>query len=524
MFEEVLRYKVPGVTLPYWDSTLDSNMYSANGHPQDSVLWTGGFYGNGNGFVRDGPFAWQTPYGPLNRNHASGGRLITTQDVNTLFTIQSGGQVAAFLEDIHNSVHNWVGGQMSNIRISPVDPIFFMHHAYIDYLWWQWQMRVGAPRAFEYPPGGSGDHSPNAPLLNIYLGPRYTNADGYSARWANMVSYERSPSCSAGTCNSRFLQCSPGGCASRDMRRPQNARPQQQQFGRKRRSADIPLHVYPDLHKAFNIKPTSKSRDSTTDISPTKSEPVNDNTCFGFSVQNDFRINCKADYNLWAFLPIKVIHLRTTGKVYNSYLVKKGKPDYSCDLYSSANSSSSKINSYIKPQSPSCYKYCPQDESGIFRASIKSFGINYVGYFTDYVILDNRQPIDAKISYIGFRKPTQKASRVFLTVFDHCGRICRPKCLVPGSNPPIYRSCSGLLNINWRSPKFYGNTYQKAVLNYWKFNIESSCPTQREKNVFIVFYCDYKRDWWPWRGSKVRNGSWKYTFYHDHHYQHHVKY
>ena len=43
------------------------------------------------------------------------------------------------LEGIHNSVHVWVGGSMASIPTAPADPIFWMHHANIDRLWWQWQ-------------------------------------------------------------------------------------------------------------------------------------------------------------------------------------------------------------------------------------------------------------------------------------------------------------------------------------------------------------------------------------------------
>jgi len=39
----------------------------------------------------------------------------------------------------HNLVHMWVNGTMSIVPISPADPLFWMHHAEIDRLWWIWQ-------------------------------------------------------------------------------------------------------------------------------------------------------------------------------------------------------------------------------------------------------------------------------------------------------------------------------------------------------------------------------------------------
>ena len=43
------------------------------------------------------------------------------------------------IEGIHNSGHVWVGGSMGNIYSAPADPAFWMHHAEIDRIWFQWQ-------------------------------------------------------------------------------------------------------------------------------------------------------------------------------------------------------------------------------------------------------------------------------------------------------------------------------------------------------------------------------------------------
>ena len=43
------------------------------------------------------------------------------------------------LKSIHNSGHNWVSGSMGSILNAPCDPVFWMHHAEIDRLWWVWQ-------------------------------------------------------------------------------------------------------------------------------------------------------------------------------------------------------------------------------------------------------------------------------------------------------------------------------------------------------------------------------------------------
>jgi tyrosinase len=41
---------------------------------------------------------------------------------------------------LHNPVHRWVGGNMADAT-SPNDPIFFLHHAYLDLLWERWKQQ-----------------------------------------------------------------------------------------------------------------------------------------------------------------------------------------------------------------------------------------------------------------------------------------------------------------------------------------------------------------------------------------------
>jgi tyrosinase len=40
---------------------------------------------------------------------------------------------------LHNQVHMWVGGSMSDALSSPNDPVFFLHHCNVDRLWTLWQ-------------------------------------------------------------------------------------------------------------------------------------------------------------------------------------------------------------------------------------------------------------------------------------------------------------------------------------------------------------------------------------------------
>jgi tyrosinase len=47
------------------------------------------------------------------------------------------------LQGVHDGIHGWVGGDMSSIGTSAFDPVFWAHHAMIDRIWHQWQLRHG---------------------------------------------------------------------------------------------------------------------------------------------------------------------------------------------------------------------------------------------------------------------------------------------------------------------------------------------------------------------------------------------
>jgi tyrosinase len=42
-------------------------------------------------------------------------------------------------QQLHNRVHNWVGGTMAMIPLAAFDPIFWAHHTMVDRLWSIWQ-------------------------------------------------------------------------------------------------------------------------------------------------------------------------------------------------------------------------------------------------------------------------------------------------------------------------------------------------------------------------------------------------
>lgn len=48
----------------------------------------------------------------------------------------------------HGAGHNWIGGDMANIRNSPNDIVFWLHHAAVDRVWAKWQTQNPNERAF----------------------------------------------------------------------------------------------------------------------------------------------------------------------------------------------------------------------------------------------------------------------------------------------------------------------------------------------------------------------------------------
>ncbi|XP_060569316.1 tyrosinase-like protein 1 [Ruditapes philippinarum] len=145
MFEEALRRYNPKLALPYWDPTLDYYMKN----PVFSVIWSSAFLGNGNGHVRTGPFAgWRTPSGPLTRNIGVDSTLINR---NMIDAVMSRCRVRDIsfpfaspkynFELFHGGPHCWVGGHFSGMNTAGHDPLFWLYHAYIDYVWELFRMR-----------------------------------------------------------------------------------------------------------------------------------------------------------------------------------------------------------------------------------------------------------------------------------------------------------------------------------------------------------------------------------------------
>lgn len=169
-FEEALRRVDPSVTVPYWDWTRDrtanavpwsADLLGGTGRPGDRQVTTGPFaYATGDWTIRENVTDEDYLTRDLGRSrdpidlptkadvdHALADPVYDvspwdstcTRGFRNLLEGWTTGRGSASWRT-HNRVHRWVGGAMLN-GASVNDPVFWLHHAYIDLLWRRWQGR-----------------------------------------------------------------------------------------------------------------------------------------------------------------------------------------------------------------------------------------------------------------------------------------------------------------------------------------------------------------------------------------------
>ncbi|KAI0440084.1 hypothetical protein F4803DRAFT_578093 [Xylaria telfairii] len=165
--------------LPYWDWALDSADLAL------SPVWrdVGGFSGDGNETIGEaisgghcvtsGPFAfarrhWQAKYNGhgfeplaaphcLNRGFLAPGKdkdeFQRTISSASLTEVMAHSQYDEFLDALevtaHNSIPQFVRGDFF-LGTAPNDPVFYLHHAQVDRLWWLWQQQDVENRLYAF--------------------------------------------------------------------------------------------------------------------------------------------------------------------------------------------------------------------------------------------------------------------------------------------------------------------------------------------------------------------------------------
>lgn len=138
-FEQIVLASDPTAgALPWWDWT--SPLSHQHGIPA-------GFSGKDPGGqpLASGPVPTNLRANPprTTRKPRDPAQLPSAQTIESILQLQTFEDFSSQLQNQHDLVHGWTGGDMGVIATSAFDPIFWAHHCMIDRLWYLWQVRHG---------------------------------------------------------------------------------------------------------------------------------------------------------------------------------------------------------------------------------------------------------------------------------------------------------------------------------------------------------------------------------------------
>ncbi|XP_034313327.1 tyrosinase-like protein 1 [Magallana gigas] len=517
-----------GAAIPYWESGLDHDMVD----PTTSVLWSDRYFGNGDGEVMNGPFRdMRTILGtPLIRNYGTGNSaLFTKAGVRAVLSRRRFQDISEplprgniySLERHHNGPHVWVGGHLSALNSATWDPVFFMHHAYVDAVWArfrQLQIQSGINPETNYPSTSQRGHRPNDVISFGTLFERVTNIQAMANRFANLVTYEAFPVCENNCNNSPDLYCdqnrrvcisraranSPAtasGFVAMGAARGVSLDMQSQALDRAmargplpvgEKFSDSPFHdirnrpdnlgtarVATQIRRAHSRVRRHSRRRRMQRRRVRRAAPLNATlqhnhfqsvSALDRSFTNTFIIDGVVDIKRWVYIPVHVIYSRSQN-VQGIDPTLFGTVDQIEDT-------------------------CQTAHSGASKVFVTSNGLNYYGMYTEYAIIDNRQPVYTNTMTVGVKNPEYGTGETLFTAYDSCGRPCRPLCLTFVNGQRNNKGCSGAFRISTSSPQMYSITYGDALnstlMTYSQIDTHAdfSAPA-------LTFLCDNSNTW-PW--------------------------
>ncbi|KAI6383326.1 hypothetical protein MCOR25_000246 [Pyricularia grisea] len=163
VYETALRdecgYRGP---MPWWDETRDAGNFAG------APVFTPEYFGTApirtregrGGCITDGVFSGMLVHigpGTAFEEHClsravdeSLTREVSQATINQVLRQSNFESFAGLIEGWpHAYGHNGVGAVMSDVGPAPGDPIFFLHHAFIDRIWWEWQNVDRDTRVYE---------------------------------------------------------------------------------------------------------------------------------------------------------------------------------------------------------------------------------------------------------------------------------------------------------------------------------------------------------------------------------------
>lgn len=442
--------------------------------------------GPGNGVVKTGHFAnWSHPFaGDLVRNVGNLGEPIQKRDIERLLKARYTKEFmfpSAFphmnLELIHGKVHMWVSGTMNNLNYSPADPIFWMHHCFIDYVWEkirQRQKERGVDPSYDYPMNGGIGHRPYDKMKPFDL----KNRDGYLIDWSKVYQYETSPvdsKCrSDSDCGPEYYVCENGNCRAKTAEEVLFDR-------RSRRRRSITDMGTSDLLSKDHYNDLQTSTDAQT-------------TPMFHSMQNTFMIDGREDSNSWVDLPLIVYSKRPDHLVFSAHPYRRGEANFTADIFQPT---LKEENVLPLSGNPAIKQKCKHMGSGVSKVYIRSIGVNYEGDYTSEAIIDERQALTITLIQIAVQNPYKKYTKSYISAYDQCGRMCSPYCLT--GRDGTYKKCSGNIGVDSRIPRMYNTDAAGTILQM--FDFKSFPPKLDQSNIFLIFYCGQEEKW-PWEINK----------------------
>jgi hypothetical protein len=146
---EVELQKEGAKYLPFWDWSIDSS------DPLHSKIFTNDFFGSNdeNKNIKDSEFSkskFKTAYGKyiLTRDYNLDDKVIFYHP-SLLIGDMKENLFSKWSQNLeygaHSIVHSVIGGKRGDMSkwTAPNDPIFWLHHAFIDKLWWEYQYKTG---------------------------------------------------------------------------------------------------------------------------------------------------------------------------------------------------------------------------------------------------------------------------------------------------------------------------------------------------------------------------------------------
>ncbi|XP_076081655.1 tyrosinase-like protein [Mytilus galloprovincialis] len=503
LFENALRgvnRKSRSVTLPYWDSRADYLMTNR----QDSILFTDIFIGNPKGIVYSGPFAfWSTPTKPatlLRRDVDTVGWPIDPQTIKDVFKKRYHREILtptapdgdyANLESHHDMVHGYVGGNnghMADVNLSPSDPVFWLHHCFVDYLWEQFrkrQTKLGINSETDYPvaPNTEPTHLPNRIMDNLI--PTKTNIQGFSNSFTKQIyRYADAPTCEnrCGGAYDGFLFCdkTKNACVSRS----------RYDFVRVNGFRKV-KNWYPPIQKGKRVPITTIIKNMKPTKQPTKTEMKN-----ALGADADILTETKSGKESFSAFSrkenTKLTQTSAAPKITKRFKMPFAKPrrrrsvkytlngdnlniglDINLRLMHELRNSSSVsrtsykfdnlalspiaiINKHKRNQTPGNEEIKNQRT---FNITFQTDGFSYSGRHMDYISIDERTLTSESVGFIAFEKPLDGETKAYVRAYDSNGEMCRTSCLVSQS---MYKECSGLIKITSEYPRMFVDSYNGA--------------------------------------------------------------